>query len=149
MTHPLSLNTHAEQIAHYKMVRDRLNRGKVPPYPKIEKTPEVYVPFIARQLPRWVLVDMHFDDHVFKWRDRASYTPRNWLRKRCAEMGLDYKEITGPSRQKVITRFRFQLIWEMKQEFTLSYPQMGRIFGGRDHTSILHAYRQWEKMRCA
>ena len=34
-----------------------------------------------------------------------------------------------------------------KQLTTRSYPDIGRRFGGRDHTTVLHAVKQMEKLK--
>lgn len=49
-------------------------------------------------------------------------------------------EIKGPRRQRRLIRPRQIAMYEVcRQRPDMSYPQVGRIFGGRDHTTCLHA----------
>lgn len=63
--------------------------------------------------------------------------------KRCAEVGFSFEDVTGPSRQRDLTHFRQMLMWELKTivKPSISWPEMGRLFGGRDHTTVLHGVR--------
>lgn len=36
-------------------------------------------------------------------------------------------------------------MWALKQEGRWSLPQIGRLLGNRDHTTIIHGVRQHEK----
>ena len=38
-------------------------------------------------------------------------------------------------------------MWLAKSLTTRSYPDIGRRFGGRDHTTVLHAVRQIDKLK--
>lgn len=57
--------------------------------------------------------------------------------------GYRAKDITGPSRTRGIVYARQTAIWLSKQlKPSLSLPEIGRRFGGRDHTTILYALRK-------
>ncbi len=66
----------------------------------------------------------------------------NILREVAIEYGLTIAALTGPNRQRHITRPR-QLVYY--RAFTecphLSYPEIARRIGGRDHTTIMHGVR--------
>ena len=49
------------------------------------------------------------------------------------------------TRRKDIVQARHIAIFLCKRLTTLSMPDMGRRFGGRDHTTILHAIRKVEQ----
>lgn len=139
------LTTHAGQISHYAAVRARIAAAAYKPQkPKISIEDE---PEIKDDDPIWLKEKTYFDDHVNRWRMRVVYTPMDWLRDRCKELDVGVHFITGPQRNKAISRLRFQLVWEMNERFQLSLPQIGRIFGGRDHTTIINALARWEAMR--
>lgn len=54
-------------------------------------------------------------------------------------------DLTGPSRRKRITHPRQHAMWEVRRRAPhLSLPQIGRLFGGRDHTTIIHGLRAHE-----
>lgn len=62
--------------------------------------------------------------------------------------GVSEAEILGRSRAKKIIAARHEAIWRARKERTdMSLPQIGRAFGGLDHTSILFAYRKIEAQR--
>lgn len=57
----------------------------------------------------------------------------------CDHYGLTKDELVGPLRPRRISRPR-QIAMYLAHEMTnLSYPAIGRIFGGRDHTTVMHA----------
>ncbi len=57
--------------------------------------------------------------------------------------GLDSGAIVGSSRQRHVVKARFEAIAEVRRlRPDLSSTQMGKIFGDRDHTTILHALRK-------
>lgn len=51
-------------------------------------------------------------------------------------------EIVSPRRDKITVRMRDIAIYQCKIWTCRSYPEIGRSFGGRDHTSIMHAFRK-------
>ena len=65
--------------------------------------------------------------------------------------GLTLADLVGPSRTKYISHARFEAMWLLYQQRRpdgsrrLSMPQLGRFFGGRDHTSVLHGIRRHEQ----
>lgn len=66
----------------------------------------------------------------------------------CERFGITRDDLVGPCRKPIFTKPR-QLAMYLTRELTdLSFPQIGKRFGGKDHTSILHACRQ-VKMRVA
>lgn len=150
MTHPLSLNTHAEQIAHYKAVKNRINNAKFRPAPQ----PPVITydrshnrqSFEWTRRPMWMREDINFDEHVMVHRRVMATAPHiRWLRMRCREIGVDYDEVIGAKRTSDIVAARFQLIWEMRNKFDVSFPQIGRAFGNRDHSSAHNAYYRYQE----
>lgn len=68
------------------------------------------------------------------------------IRLVAAEHGFTYDEVIGPRRQRELVAARFEAIHRVKSmRPDMSLPQLGRAFGGRDHTSILNAIRVYEK----
>ena len=56
--------------------------------------------------------------------------------------GLQIKELNGPKRTRSLARPR-QMAMALAKELTEhSLPEIGDAFGGRDHTTVLHACRQ-------
>ena len=52
-------------------------------------------------------------------------------------------------RNRAIARPRQAAMWLAKQLTTRSLPDIGRRFGGRDHTTVLHAVRRIEELKAA
>ena len=60
------------------------------------------------------------------------------------------KDIRGSRRTKVFILPRQLAMYEIKtQRPDLSYPMIGKWFGGRDHTTVLHAVRKIEAEKAA
>ena len=58
--------------------------------------------------------------------------------------GLTMDDITGPTRKREITVPR-QIAMFLTREMTgMSLPQIGHVFGGRDHTTVLHSCKTVE-----
>jgi chromosomal replication initiation ATPase DnaA len=56
-------------------------------------------------------------------------------------------EMISHRRSRYVARPR-QIAMYLSRQLTLcSLPQIGREFGGRDHTTVIHAIRQIEKLR--
>lgn len=56
-------------------------------------------------------------------------------------------DLVGPRRTKELAEARQTAMWLAKQMTTKSYPDIGRAFGGRDHTTVMHAVDKIEKAR--
>ena len=48
---------------------------------------------------------------------------------------------------RAVARPRQAAMWLAKQLTTRSLPDIGRRFGGRDHTTVLHAVRRIDELR--
>jgi hypothetical protein len=67
-------------------------------------------------------------------------------RQACSYFGISMLELVNARRATVSVRPR-QIAMLMCKRFTArSYPEIGRRFGGRDHTTVLHAIRRIESM---
>lgn len=51
-------------------------------------------------------------------------------------------DFLGPWRSEPLTWYRQVAIWLYRNVTPLSLPQIGKLVGGRDHTTVLHAVRQ-------
>ena len=139
----------AALLADYAAVRRRLftpAKSKA-----LEGLPELHcdpLVTVKRRLPREKL---HFHDaHVKafrRWQMVATNGPCTaHILSRCAEERIPYESVMGPCRTRKIAEFRQLLMWEIKTSVkpSATYPELGRLFGGRDHTTALHAIRKME-----
>jgi hypothetical protein len=165
-----SYTSEAELKAAYRARRQRLGmegprllaRRETAPVrvqgqePRDTESFPTYQRFMAKKIPTWQLEDTHFNHHETAWKFwkietlAANGSPlKAYIRRRALEMGFTYAEVIGPSRKVKLVEARHQIIWEIKRVVKpdVSYPELGRLFGGRDHTTTLHAVRRVDAER--
>jgi len=70
------------------------------------------------------------------------------IQKATAEhYGLKQADLISERRARAVARPRQVAMWLAKQITTRSLPDIGRRFGGRDHTTVLHAVRRIEALK--
>ncbi len=57
---------------------------------------------------------------------------------------IDEKDIYEKTRRKEVVKPRQVVMYLLREDFSASYPLIGKKIGGRDHTTVMHSY---EKMR--
>ncbi len=72
------------------------------------------------------------------------------IQKRVAEhFKIRQAEMVSARRARAVARPRQIAMYLAKQLTPRSLPEIGRRFGGRDHTTVIHAVKQIEKLRAA
>jgi len=56
-------------------------------------------------------------------------------------------DMIGPKRHRTIARPRQMAMYLAKTLTSRSLPEIGRRFGGRDHTTVMHAVKRVEELR--
>ena len=70
------------------------------------------------------------------------------IQKRVAEhYNLRLADMHSARRARAVARPRQVAMWLCKQLTPRSLPEIGRKFGGRDHTTVMHAVRKIEELR--
>lgn len=70
------------------------------------------------------------------------------IQRRVSEhYNIRLSEIIGPKRVRTIARPRQIAMYLAKNMTTRSLPEIGRYFGGRDHTTVMHGVRRIEDLR--
>ena len=70
------------------------------------------------------------------------------IQKTVAEhFALTQADLISERRARAVARPRQVAMWLAKQITTRSLPDIGRRFGGRDHTTVLHAVRRIEQLK--
>lgn len=76
---------------------------------------------------------------------RAEETPVEEIQTRVAnEFGVSRAELVGSSRAATPLRARQVAIFLTRELTDLSLPQIGRLYGGRDHSTVLNSLRRVE-----
>lgn len=83
---------------------------------------------------------------VFRASDRK-VTIEEIQRKVCEHYNIRLSDLIGPNRSREVARPRQVAMWLAKQLTTKSLPDIGRSFGGRDHTTVLHGIRRIDELR--
>ncbi len=66
-------------------------------------------------------------------------TPRMILDATAEMFGMTIEDLTGKSRSRPLVTARQISMYVFRQMTDFSYPAIGREFGGRDHTTVIHA----------
>ena len=61
--------------------------------------------------------------------------------------GVPRTEVIGRRQQAKTVRARQLVCWLAKEYTPMSFPEIGRSFGDRDHTTIIHGCNQWDVYR--
>jgi chromosomal replication initiation ATPase DnaA len=70
-------------------------------------------------------------------------TLNNIRRAVCDVTELTWDEISGPRKYRHLAEARNAFVWIARTHFRhMSYPRLGKLVGGRDHTTIIHAFKQ-------
>lgn len=70
---------------------------------------------------------------------KEQITPEKIISKVCSYYGLSEAELTGKKRSKEIVEPRMIAIYLINEMLDLPLITTGKLFGGRDHTTIIHA----------
>src|SRR4051812_37740617 len=69
-------------------------------------------------------------------------TVRDIAQACCRHYGVSMTEILSPRRHAAIVWARHVAMYLSREHTLRSLPEIGRLFGGRDHTTVLHAARR-------
>ncbi len=85
------------------------------------------------------------DDEVIKEIIKSSTKPKrsvsvkNIIAKIAEFYGVEEASMYAKTRKREIVRPRQIIMYILREDFHLSYPAIGSVFGGRDHTTVIHA----------
>ena len=68
-------------------------------------------------------------------------SPTEYIKQRCATVRIPYAVVVGRTRVRKVTAFRIDLYIELRERYGLSSRRIGFIMGGRDHSSVINAWR--------
>lgn len=160
------LTSAAEVFANAAAVRARLYGAKpksapVEPAPIVSRSAYPGRSAPRKEPPMWSTQPMMFDEHVVAYRVMMSIasldiaadeTGQFPTRKSIPDIvyevlashpGITVADLKGPRRSTPIVRARMEAVYAVRmQRPDMSYPAIGRWFGGRDHTTVLHSVRK-------
>jgi chromosomal replication initiation ATPase DnaA len=55
--------------------------------------------------------------------------------------GFTFRQLISPRRNQKLAYARHHAMYELDRRTSLSLPQIGKLLGGRDHTTVLHGIR--------
>ena len=73
-------------------------------------------------------------------------TPDEMLNEMASYFGLTVDALRGKSRQRDLVTSRQVSMYVFRELTDLSYPAIARLFGGRDHTTVIHAVEKIQKL---
>ena len=80
---------------------------------------------------------------------RATIKPRSdeqLLVEIAEHLGFEVDALRGKSRQRPLVQARQTAMYVFRELTDLSYPAIARLFGGRDHTTVIHALDKTQRM---
>ncbi len=69
------------------------------------------------------------------------------MRKTCDYYNVRMSDLLSPKRSRNIARPRQMAMWLSKTLTQRSYPEIGKRFGNRDHTTVIHAVRKIDELK--
>ncbi len=76
---------------------------------------------------------------------RPTITPELIMGETAGYFGITLDELTGPSRSRNLVTPRQIAMYICRELTDLSLPKIGAVFGGRDHTTVIHADKKIRK----
>ena len=74
-------------------------------------------------------------------------TPQIILEQVAKRFSLDVKTILGSKRQKEVVLARQVAMFLCREEFGLSFPALAKLFGGKDHSTVLYSVHKIKKLQ--
>ncbi len=95
------------------------------------------------------LTEAEFNRHVRLSEDRkAQELTSDRILSVCAEhFGLPARDILGHSRRKELVFARQTAMTLCRSLLGMSYPALGRLFGGKDHSTVLYSIKKFNKIQ--
>lgn len=132
--------------AHYKAVRERITNAAPLP-PRIRLGRERYEKPIG---PIYIRPDA-IGVQKIEGRDwivvrSSKQIARCIIREVADAYNVTPESIVGPSREAKFTLPRHHVVYRLREELKISYPKIGRLLGGRDHTSAINSHRRFKAL---
>ncbi|MDR0466456.1 MAG: chromosomal replication initiator DnaA [Deltaproteobacteria bacterium] len=77
--------------------------------------------------------------------EHSPITPQDVIRRVAEHFSLSPEDITGNKRTSGLVHARQTAIYLCRQILGVSYPALGKLFGGKDHSTIIYSIKKVEK----
>ena len=141
-----------QAIENYSTIHQRLRN---PPNAKVDngidlkrrpsKPAPIPEPEIEQELPKKPIGPTWY--FLKSEADKDEITILDVKRAICKRLGVSRNDLTTHCRSAQLVRPRHIAIYLCRVLTPRSFPYIGRHFGGRDHTSALHAFKKIEALR--
>jgi len=98
----------------------------------------------SKKLPTLKFVEQALSEIISSGKKKG-IQPQNIINAIAQYFNISNKELIEKGRKKEIAYARHLAMYIMRSELNLSYPGIGAQFGGRDHTTALHAFEKISK----
>lgn len=85
------------------------------------------------------MAEQVLSDLISQHATQRQRTPAEVIAATAALFNLTPEDITGASRKRPVAIARQIAMYVVRELTELSYPEIGRAFGGKDHTTVMHA----------
>ena len=99
---------------------------------------------LHRAEPSLTFATMHLKQFV-STKKTIPVGPSRILEAVATTVGIELEDLTGSSRKKALVKARHIAIFLIRESTSLSLPEIGRLMGNRDHTTIYHAHQKIQK----
>ena len=104
--------------------------------------PDPIVPFIHSNTEHLVLVDDEIGIVISETYRSFEITATTIMAQTATYFSLTLDDLCGTSRSRVLVNARQIAMYLCRELTELSLPKIGQTFGGRDHTTVMHADRK-------
>jgi len=145
---------HKARLARFSAAAYAQPVAIVQPEPVAIAQPIVEDKFIAtdQMIRDWLFVssDPTSEEDIIFWRQAYPYIrgcscpdkPRRIIAEVLLKHRAFWRDMTAGRRDRETVLCRHEICYRLRQETDYSMPRIGRLLGGRDHTTVIHGCRQ-------
>lgn len=141
-----------EQDATWKVARTRLGIAPSKPRMRLRRPAShpLWVPtllMLPPPRPDWAgTPTAPYDVYVAPPPSRPGpYRWRDIVEEVAAKHGVFMSDMRSVRRGRAQVAARHEAMWRLRNETTMSLPEIGRRLGGRDHTTVLHGVKRHQE----
>ena len=100
---------------------------------------------LTREVPTVEMAEAQLAD-LLTTNNAKTRTDEELLAEMAGYLGFSVEALKGKSRQRPLVAARQIAMYVFRDMTELSYPAIARLFGGRDHTTVIHAVDKTQRM---